>query len=101
MNELCRRYPFSGEQHFPKEETQLTSFHRHLMFDDSRKVIFCFVPKVSKTVILILWGEGCPGEVEHDYMIAMPFQGQGVWMQANENPKNKITMGTMGVHGFR
>lgn len=50
INQLCRKYYFSGEQHFPKNEGLLSSFHRHLMFDDHKKVIFCFVPKVSTKV---------------------------------------------------
>jgi len=50
MNQLCRKYFFSGEQHFPKDERLPSSFHWHLMFDDHKKVIFCFVPKVNTKV---------------------------------------------------
>ena len=42
---MCRESQFSLERILPIKDDQLVYF-RHLMFDDQRQVIFCFVPKV-------------------------------------------------------
>lgn len=46
MSMFCRQNFISRERKYP-EGGALDAFHRHLMFDDAHKVIFCFVPKVS------------------------------------------------------
>lgn len=48
ISAMCRKHFFSGEQRLPANDN-LSVFFRHLMFDDKRKAIFCFVPKIGCT----------------------------------------------------
>ena len=50
---MCRESQFSLERILPIKDDQLVYF-RHLMFDDQRQVIFCFVPKVIYKVASIM-----------------------------------------------
>ena len=34
----------------PSSSEDLFHFQRHLIFDDKRKAVFCFVPKVTKLI---------------------------------------------------
>ena len=45
VSEMCSKHVFPREQKLPIYD-ELQFFFRHLMFDDKRKAIFCFVPKV-------------------------------------------------------
>ncbi len=49
VSEMCQKHTFPREQRLPLYD-DLTLFFRHLMFDDKRKAIFCFVPKVKYLV---------------------------------------------------
>lgn len=48
MKRLCQNYNFQHEQKYPFGD-KLLEFNRHLIFDDQRKVIYCFVPKIGCT----------------------------------------------------
>ena len=49
MKRLCQNYNFQHEQKYPFGD-KLLEFNRHLIFDDQRKVIYCFVPKVCLAI---------------------------------------------------
>lgn len=43
MAELCTKYNFSSE--LPDENYTQTELYHHLLYDDSKRIIFCYVPK--------------------------------------------------------
>ena len=43
---LCHRYLFSREMKLPGKDG-LREYYSHLIFDDHRKSLFCYVPKVG------------------------------------------------------
>ena len=51
VEKYCRKYGLVGEQYQLPNATETVvrkNLFRHLLFDDSRKLIFCFIPKVQK-----------------------------------------------------
>ena len=46
INDYCRRYNSPGGWHIPTSDKDILQFRRHLLFDDKRKIVFCFIPKV-------------------------------------------------------
>ncbi len=50
IEKLCQNNFFAREQKFPTDQDRLTEFYSHLLFDDQKKIIFCFVPKVCVCV---------------------------------------------------
>ena len=51
ISHLCKKYQIKGELRLPSDD-DLTAYFRHFIFDDHRRVIFCFVPKVSDPYLL-------------------------------------------------
>ena len=52
VEKYCRKYGLVGEQYQLPNATETVvrkNLFRHLLFDDSRKLIFCFIPKVQST----------------------------------------------------
>ena len=50
VEKYCRKYGLVGEQYQLPNATETVvrkNLFRHLLFDDSRKLIFCFIPKVK------------------------------------------------------
>ena len=47
---MCKSHFFSREQFYPNTEDTITAFHEHLIFEDKKKVIYCYVPKVCVCV---------------------------------------------------
>lgn len=45
---MCKKHYLTKEQKFPKRGEEITEFYNHLIFDDEKKAIYCFVPKVSE-----------------------------------------------------
>ena len=53
VEKYCRKYGLEGEQYQLPNATELVvrqNLFRHLLFDDTRHLIFCFIPKVKKCV---------------------------------------------------
>ena len=51
IEKYCRKYGLEGEQYqLPNASNRFVrqNLFRHLLFDDQRNLIFCFVPKVKK-----------------------------------------------------
>ena len=48
MEVYCKKYNLEGvENRFPSDEFSRTQLFRHLIFDDKRRLLFAFIPKVG------------------------------------------------------
>ena len=45
MNEFCKHYNHSSEM--PEDRAELNGLLHHLLYDDSKRIIFCYVPKAG------------------------------------------------------
>ena len=66
MDHFCKHFNYSST--LPEDRNRRGGLYRHLLYDDSKKIIFCYVPKAGcsnwKRLFAVLNGTEHPGNTE-------------------------------------